>query len=663
MPYVLENSDVPEDSNLDRGRIAAAHSTSDDHESEPADSLMSESSSDKKEQTAAVDSTIGVRRRDSVSAIQQYLVDIFLIVPSICFITYGMMALKNNGRPIHEDPVPALRMAATYSPTIFPIAFAAVAANLLKAAAGWKMERGVTVLSLEYLLSCRTVFSAVTTPLSLRRTNLLAPFLVALWAMSPLGGQAALRIMDMIPSQASELYPFEYLEFMSIFTHSSPTSSAGNSVMPSIQGTFISALSSPEDVKAGPRDAFGNVKIPMLEHYPQTTTMDLEGWYHVSTNGSGTIWSAIMGIPVATKGGFSQGYNYSFTLNTSYMAADCSVRREQSMSLVDWYDYKRTKRFHNGRNLLISPPGVRNIFSNTSMALILESYYNLNQTVANATCVLTTAYAEVDVACQESVCGARRIRRIEKPENMTVRTVLDGIAPEGYRHQGIAGVLDAFIGTFINITQTPWEAQGIAMYKPFPSALETYFTYPSAPFSAPSIGSWDGTDIYQVGNAVFSQRLSQLLNTFWLSSVASRNITGDFNFQSSSSYAKVIVQNTTGTRTPNQLVMRVSGLWMSILFIASTVMLASGIAASIFGCLRRGPDVLDRATFFLRDNPHVDLGQHNSMEDGISQLKRTKSLRICIGDIRPTEETGYVGFGRVGKAMPLSLQKKERRYA
>ncbi|EFQ25178.1 uncharacterized protein GLRG_00322 [Colletotrichum graminicola M1.001] len=102
---------------------------------------------------------------------------------------------------------------------------------------------------------------------------------------------------------------------------------------------------------------------------------------------------------------------------------------------------------------------------------------------------------------------------------------------------------------------------------------------------------------------------------------------------------------------------------MSILLIASTIMLASGIAASIFGCLRRGPDVLDRATFFLRDNPNVDLAQHNSMEDGISKLKRTKSLRVCIGDIRPTEETGYVAFGRVGEAMPLNSQKKERRYA
>ncbi|KAK1467700.1 hypothetical protein CCUS01_06967 [Colletotrichum cuscutae] len=92
-------------------------------------------------------------------------------------------------------------------------------------------------------------------------------------------------------------------------------------------------------------------------------------------------------------------------------------------------------------------------------------------------------------------------------------------------------------------------------------------------------------------------------------------------------------------------------------------MLASGVAASIFSCLRRGPDVLDRATYFLRDSPHVNIAQQSSLEDGTSQVKRIKGVRVCIGDVRPSEETGYVAFGTVGEAMPLRWQEKERRYA
>ncbi|KAK1704817.1 hypothetical protein BDP67DRAFT_548887 [Colletotrichum lupini] len=604
----------------------------------------------------------GYRKRDSAGAIQQFLLDVLLIIPSLCFIIYGMMALKHNNWPIDAGMVPTLRMAATYSPTVFPIVFAAVAANLLKAAAGWKMERGVSILSLGYLLSCRTVSSAVTTPLSLRRVNILSPLLIALWAMSPLGGQAALRIIDVVPSQASEPYAFENLEFMSVFPHSGAQSSAGFSTMPSIQGAFISALSFPEDIKTRPRDAFGNVKIPMLEYYPPTAAADAYGWYDVSLDGADTTWSAIMGIPIATQGGFSQGHNYSFTFETAYMNADCSVQRGASMSLVGWFAYKnktlgREAAYTTGRTLLIKSDGFHGLFSKEPRKLIFTSYYPQDSITTNATCTLTTTHAKVDVACTGDLCGARRVRRIEKPDNMTVTTVLDGAIAEGSQKMAPAGVFDLFMTT---------RRMAHGTNHNYPSPLETYFTHPAAPFSAPGIGSYNGTDIYEVGDAVFSQRFSQLLNTFWLASVASRNITGDFNFQVHSLNREIentIVQNTTGMRTPDELVVRVSGLWISILFIASTVMLASGVAASIFSCLRRGPDVLDRATYFLRDSPHVNIAQQSSLEDGTSQVKRIKGVRVCIGDVRPSEETGYVAFGTVGEAMPLRWQEKERRYA
>ncbi|KAI3533298.1 hypothetical protein CSPX01_12835 [Colletotrichum filicis] len=524
MPDILHDSNFTEGADFDSGATNAASPASDDPNNDPAESLISEGSRDKKAASAPTE-THSIRKRDSAGAIQQFLLDVLLIIPSLCFIIYGMMALKHNNWPIDAGMVPTLRMAATYSPTVFPIVFAAVAANLLKSAAGWKMERGVSILR-----------------------------------------QAALRIIDVVPSQVSEPYPFENLEFMSVFPHSGAQSSAGFSTMPSIQGAFISALSFPEDIKTRPRDAFGNVKIPMLEYYPPTAAADAYGWYDVSLDGADTTWSAIMGIPIATQGGFSQGHNYSFTFETAYMNAD----------------------------------------------------------------------------------------------------LLDGAIAEGSQKMAPAGVFDLFMTTFMRVTLTTWEAENGAWYKPYPSPLETYFTHPAAPFSAPGIGSYNGTDIYEVGDAVFSQRFSQLLNTFWLASVASRNITGDFNFQVHTLNREIentIVQNTTGMRTPDELVVRVSGLWISILFIASTVMLASGVAASIFSCLRRGPDVLDRATYFLRDSPHVNIAQQSSLEDGTSQVKRIKGVRVCIGDVRPSEETGYVAFGTVGEAMPLRWQEKERRYA
>ncbi|OHW93130.1 hypothetical protein CSPAE12_08438 [Colletotrichum incanum] len=192
------------------------------------------------------------------------------------------MVFINDGLPVDQDPIPSLQTIAKYSPTLFPIGFAASATNLLKAVAAWKLERGITVLSLEYLLSCRTVFNTLTTSLSIRAINGLAPILFVLWALSPLGGQASLRVMDSVPSTATEPWPFEYLEFMSPASHSGQYTSSGMETLPAIHGAFAAALSGPKSVKSASQDLFGNLKIPMIESFRTSSgEPGLDGYYNV----------------------------------------------------------------------------------------------------------------------------------------------------------------------------------------------------------------------------------------------------------------------------------------------------------------------------------------------------------------------------------------------
>ncbi|OHF00200.1 hypothetical protein CORC01_04608 [Colletotrichum orchidophilum] len=91
-------------------------------------------------------------------------------------------------------------------------------------------------------------------------------------------------------------------------------------------------------------------------------------------------------------------------------------------------------------------------------------------------------------------------------------------------------------------------------------------------------------------------------------------------------------------------------------------MLASSVAAGVLNFLRRGPDVLKRATFFLRGSNYFDIGRQNSMDDKTDQIHWAKGVRVCVGDIRPAAETGYVAIGNVGEAIPLSWQDRARRY-
>ncbi|KAF4918108.1 hypothetical protein CGCVW01_v009177 [Colletotrichum viniferum] len=626
-------------------------------------------------------------KRSSSDGIRHLLLDTLLTLPAVAFITYAFLVLVNNGRAVDQGPIPLLRTAAIYSPTLFPIAFSAVAASFLKAAAAWRLEQGISVLSLEYLLNCRTVFSAFTTPMSLRAANRLTPLLMILWALSPLGGQAALRVMEMVPSTAAEPWLFQNLEFMSAFRHSGPQSSAGFSLLPSIQSAFVMALGTPADIKAEPQDLFGNIKIPMVEafqnlHQPRgedkkdndeqnDSSQDDNGWFHLdSKSAKGPVWSSIAGIPVAAPGGLSSKANYSFAFETSYMYANCFVHRGASMNFTEWASYRQEGpgRYSTNRTLVISTKRPPSPFDKNPLELVFTSYAAIKELTTNATCVLRTTYVEVDVGCHGTTCGARRVRPLQKPNNLTARTVLNNMAPGGQPGHGTAGLFDGYMSTFVRSGLSLWDLQEGRQLKPFASALEAYFTEPDSPYSAAGISSWDGIDIYPVGDQMFSQRFSQLLNTFWLASVASHNITGNFHFQSDSGTnlpGPIIIQNITGNRTPDFLVMRVNDGWMLTLFVASTAMLVSGVIAAVLGSMRRGPDVLDHPTFFSRDSPYVNVSPcyAGSVEDASEQVRRTRDMRVCIGDVSPTEATGHLAFGTVNEAFPLGLQKDGRYYA
>lgn len=192
------------------------------------------------------------------SRIIQFASNMLFIIPPVLFLTYAILAALNNGKRSDIYPVPQLQSAAKYGPTVFPVAFAGVVGAFLANTVSWRLERGISMLSLEYLLYSSTFFSAVVAPVSLRSTDILAVLLLALWIISPLGGQAALRVIEIIPGTHSEPWQYQYLDVLSPNRACSPTSAGARDLMPSIVGAFNAALASPGSVKNASMDAFGN---------------------------------------------------------------------------------------------------------------------------------------------------------------------------------------------------------------------------------------------------------------------------------------------------------------------------------------------------------------------------------------------------------------------
>ncbi|KAH7160729.1 hypothetical protein EDB81DRAFT_755356 [Dactylonectria macrodidyma] len=598
-----------------------------DYEQVPLDTFNTERGGDSQEKnngtttsTSEYNSSKFARKPTSPGALWELFFDLLLAVPAIFFLVFAALVSIHDGKPVDTQPVPKLRAMATYGPTIFPIAFAAVAANLLKAVAAWKLERGISVLSLQFLLRSRTVFSAFITPLALGAISSITPLILVLWALSPLGGQSALRVVGDAPS--SDLLPwrYRYLDTHSRMLQTGPRTSAGAEILPAIVGAFTTALGTPADIKAASQDAFGNIKIPMVEAYLESNRTRVNGWYDLDGD-TNITYSAISGLPIEVSDGLGLRGNHSFKMETSYMYTNCSVSHFTPKNSSFWSAYLTSHpMFNNGRTMVFQTTSpFHSTFNATPQELVFTSFSM--PVVANATCSLKTSFVEVDVKCHLSDCSAKRIRPVARPDNVTALSVLDGVDPDG--NLTFSNLQrDAFLETFVNATDTMWSADWSSHF--YSTPIEYYITNPGSPYSDVKVASSGLAKIWT------------LVNTFWIANIAPFAATGTVQFRDADANVTDIMgeqniwpyaQDGVGIFTPDILVLRAERAWLGVLVLSSAAMLIGAVVAACLGALRRGPDILDYTTSLMRDNPYVndvDVKQ-NSMEDGTNQMRRLKN--------------------------------------
>ena len=170
--------------------------------------------------------------------------------------------------------------------------FAAIVGRSLKAIAASKLEQGTSIGLIEQLLGSKTVVSAVTSQFKVHTLNFLTPGLIILWAFSPLGSQAALKAVAKLELDSSTSASLEYLNTQSGF--SIVGGSSFDSLDTQINAIFISALISPVSIKTAPQDAWGNVKVPMLESLAADHADD-GGWHSLGIN-SQVQYSSLIGL-------------------------------------------------------------------------------------------------------------------------------------------------------------------------------------------------------------------------------------------------------------------------------------------------------------------------------------------------------------------------------
>jgi hypothetical protein len=310
-----------------------------------------------------------------------------------------------------------------------------------------------------------------------------------------------------------------------------------------------------------------------------------------------------------------------------------------------------------------------------------EGYSESRESISEASCVITQTYVEALVHCPaQNNCTVAKIRKSrtgnKAPSSLTA---LDGITysasaslmndtptDPGSTIQDVASeAAQNFFNFFVNATSVKARFQQADNLGP----LESYFARPDAPFKASegasgaSSGSTGQRPITEVGDQLFSWRLSQLMNTYWLAASEPFSVVSGIDIEAVQYGEANPLPSTQGHMYVERIVLRCHKPYFAVLLVISLGLCAVGMVTAYMDAMRRGPDVLDDFVNSLRHNPyvHVDtLGP--SMQDGQEISRRLRNTVVQMGDVRPDDHVGYVAIGTPNHRQPVERLDPNRHY-
>lgn len=126
-------------------------------------------------------------------------------------VVLGLFIVLMNGKRVASS-WGSLQDVIKVAVSAWPIVFAAVVAQVFKAWATYKVERGIKLMELEQLVGSNSFGSAIKQPFLLRRLDLLTLLLLVVWCLSPLGSQALQRTYTIGHQEVNTTMPVLYLD-------------------------------------------------------------------------------------------------------------------------------------------------------------------------------------------------------------------------------------------------------------------------------------------------------------------------------------------------------------------------------------------------------------------------------------------------------------------
>ncbi|QPC79977.1 hypothetical protein HYE68_010729 [Fusarium pseudograminearum] len=628
-----------------------------------------------------------------------------LIVPTAYLVLIGIVAHLSGKKQssFGDDTLEVLQLAST----LWPISFAAVIGPFLKTLALYSAERGSTLGSLEFLLTSQTTVAAVKNLFAFSHIHIWTIGIVAIWSFSPLGGQAAVRSLNLQPYKHKEkieaAHYFSQVPLRTLCHNEGPTSSGGgvykkcesafgqpvatlSTSLPSFRRVINAAFSRPDVLvshpsisayeydamidqlggvdqaaRLGKQDIWRNVRVPFMELLPGYDHQKPESWIQVPPQ-KVVPYSSFIGVPVRGGSRPEAVGNSSLILHTRYQTLSCGeafngtfwLKPNSSESPLVFHQTNFTESEplqHQGLELgLATKP---NLWMDLVTNNATDSHFNkkLNTTIESPLQLIVGG--ECGDGQMVHVCDIVT-SYVDVDVGCKRLSSTDDLNCQADRIRRTRDPEDSTYLTDLSyepvssrlVYEMPFTTATYSMH--LSSLLEQYIHEPLSTFDAASQFA------SELSQALFEARFATALNTFLMASYNSIILTGTdssigYNVDK---YVKFTYQNgndrwqnTTATWTEFRgNIYVIDVAWFCTFIISTVILLVCAIVNVLIRQLILAPDFLDSIDGLTRDSTFVKIPSESCITgSGVSSKDRLQATKDIRVQIRDVEPDGDVG--------------------
>jgi hypothetical protein len=550
-----------------------------------------------------------------------------------------LTAARLDGKDVSEYGT-KLSETLLLSPTIFPLIFAALMGRFFRHLGVYLAERGTTLGRLEQLIGCQSVFTALERQVTLRSWSIVGLFSVLVWLLSPVGGQAALRLLGQENKYVSSTATLRYLDPLSTKDSVLEGASSLNSARASYTSIFLAALLSSSKYQDTSMDLWGNVKLPLYRNIENTTSSEWKtvGDYH----GGNATYGSLIGVP--TVGMPSEGYS-NFNIKARQFDITCSSNEKKSGERNGslWANVTSTW------GLVADPAKTGRDYPRPIFSLSLVDDSTEGSSYSVTACNVDYNYLEAKVNCNGTSCGVTSMRKLD--------LLTDGytIDMDAFTRGNIISNLLSNLPRVDNVNVGSPSARGS-------TNAEKWMADPTNFIGA----RYDNVKLYQLDPDLYAQRLTILWNTFHQSTFATIAIGGALpkNLTQTGLLTAGFGSNVTfnGTqaeiRQQTAVVYRTNWKWFVALLFSSLVLLAAAYAGLVLKYITLAPDIIGYASSLTMLNPYVPTPTGGTTLHGLERAALLHNLPVRIGDVCANEPVGAIAFAKADDGRVARLNRK-----